>query len=83
MCVENAIIEDTETDETVHAETLHRFHILWHERQEYFSKLNSLKLERRNKEKTISEIESRVTSMEQFSLRASSSEFQFVKNLTP
>ena len=36
---------------------------------EYFSKMNSLKLEWRNKEKTISEIESRVTSMEQFSFR--------------
>ena len=47
--------------------------------QEYFSKLNSLELEQRNKETTISEMESRAMSMEQFS---SSGEFQFVKNLT-
>jgi len=47
---------------------------------EYFSKLNSLKLERRKKENTISEIENKINSMQQFS---SSSEFQFVKNLTP
>ena len=47
---------------------------------EYFAKLNTLKLERRKKENAISELENQIKSIEQFS---STSEFQFVKNLTP
>ena len=47
---------------------------------EFFSKLNSLKLERRKKENAILDIENQIKSMQEFS---SSSEFQFVKNLTP
>ena len=47
---------------------------------EYFSKLNSLKVELKKKKATLKEIESQIKSMEEFS---SSSEFSFVKNLTP
>ena len=47
---------------------------------EYFSKLNSLKVELKKKKATLKEIESQMKSMEDFS---SSSEFSFVKNLTP
>lgn len=47
---------------------------------EYFSKLNSLKVELKKKKTTLKEIESQIKSMEDFS---TSSEFSFVKNLTP
>ena len=47
---------------------------------EYFSKLNSLKVELKKKKAALKEIEAQIKSMEDFS---SSSEFQFVKNLTP
>lgn len=47
---------------------------------EYFSKLNSLKVELKKKKATLKEIESQIKSMEDFS---TSSEFSFVKNLTP
>ena len=47
---------------------------------EYFSKLNSLKVELKKKKATLKEIESQMKSMEDFS---TSSEFSFVKNLTP
>ena len=48
--------------------------------QEFFSKLNSLKLECRKKENAILDIENQIKSMQEFS---SSSEFQFFNNLTP
>jgi hypothetical protein len=48
--------------------------------REFFSKLNALKLQRRKKENAILELESQIKSMQEFS---SSSEFQFVRNLTP
>ena len=47
---------------------------------EYLSKLNSLKVELKKKKTTLKEIESQIKSMEDFS---TSSEFSFVKNLTP
>lgn len=47
---------------------------------EYFSKLNLLKSERKKKKDSINELEGQVKSMQQFS---SSSEHQFIKNLTP
>ena len=47
---------------------------------EFFSKLNSLKLERRKKENAILDLEKQIKCMQEFS---TSSEFQFVKNLTP
>ena len=48
--------------------------------QEYFSKLNSLKVELKKKKTAMNELESQIKSMETFS---SGSEYQFVKNLTP
>ena len=47
---------------------------------EYFSKLNSLKVELKKEKTTLKEIELQIKSMEDFS---TSSEFSFVKNLTP
>ena len=48
--------------------------------QEYFSKLNSLKVELKKKKTAMNKLESQIKSMETFS---SGSEYQFVKNLTP
>ena len=48
---------------------------------EFFSKLNALKLQRRKKENAILDLETQIKSMQEFS--SSSSEFQFVRNLTP
>ena len=48
--------------------------------QEYFSKLNSLKVELKKKKTAMNELESQIKSMETFS---SGSEYQFVKNITP
>ena len=48
--------------------------------QEYFSKLNSLKVELKKKKTAMNELESQIKSMQTFS---SGSEYQFVKNLTP
>ena len=48
--------------------------------QEYFSKLNSLKVELKKKKTAINELESQIKSMQTFS---SGSKYQFVKNLTP
>ena len=47
---------------------------------EYFSKLNSLKVELKKKKTTLKMIESQIKSMEDFS---TGSEFSFVKNLAP
>ena len=47
---------------------------------EFFSQLNALKLQQRKKENAILDLESQIKSMQEFS---SSSEFQFVRNLTP
>ena len=47
--------------------------------QEYFSKLNSLKVELKKKKTAMQELDSQIKSMETFS---SGSEYQFVKNLT-
>lgn len=47
---------------------------------EYFSRLNGLKTDLRRKANTISELETQIQSMQDFT---SNNEYHFIKNLTP